>query len=121
MSLTNEEIIEFNTQIAEFMGYEGQHEDRCGNNILREDSITGEHYMFPFRPHTNWEDLMPCVEKIETLGLVFYIFGNLVSVAGSLNGVNYDWYGGRTGDSKILSIWYGVWAFSKLYNEQNIS
>jgi hypothetical protein len=64
-----DKLIESNKLIADFMGYEGQHEDWCGNNILQEDSLTGEKQMFPFRPHECWNDLMPVVEKIESMGI----------------------------------------------------
>lgn len=57
------ETLEKNRLIAEFMNYEGQHEDWCGNNIVDNDDFQGD-FMRPFRPESNWSDLMPVVEKI---------------------------------------------------------
>ena len=37
-----ENILENNKIIAEFMSYEGQHEDWCGNNIIDNDDFQGE-------------------------------------------------------------------------------
>ena len=61
-----ENTLENNKIIAEFMGYEGQHEDLCGNNILDNDNFQGE-IMRPFMPEKTWDDLMPVVEKIDII------------------------------------------------------
>lgn len=61
-----EKTVEGNKLIAEFMGFEGQHEDWCGNNILEIDEL-----MVPqlrhYKPNERWDDLMPVVEKIQSI------------------------------------------------------
>jgi hypothetical protein len=59
-------LIEEIKMISDFMGFEGQHEEWCGNNILINDdfSDTGKN-MVPYNPDKNWYDLMPVVERLE--------------------------------------------------------
>lgn len=64
--MTQEEIIANNRLIAEFMGYEGQHEDWCGNNVLVDCEFSeGGKTMLPYNIHENWSWLMPAVTKIK--------------------------------------------------------
>lgn len=62
-----ENIFECNKLIAEFMGFEGQHEDWCGNNVEVPDefSETGK-TMVEYNVNENWGWLMPVVEKISS-------------------------------------------------------
>lgn len=71
-----ENTIENNKLIAEFMGYDGQHEEWCGNNVLDENGL-GFKEMRPYNPDSNWGDIMPVVEKIESVGYYSHIRGGL--------------------------------------------
>jgi len=61
------EIIEGNKLIAEFMNYDGQHEEWCGNNVLMPDKFLGTDVMIPYTPNENWADLMPVIDRIESV------------------------------------------------------
>jgi len=61
------QILEGNKLIAEFMGYEGQHEEWCGNNIMCNDELLGTEQLTPYYPNKSWDWLMLAVDKISTL------------------------------------------------------
>lgn len=54
--------------LAIFMGYEGQHEEWCGNNILIDDNFseTGK-IMIAYNPDSNWCQLMDIIHRIKVL------------------------------------------------------
>lgn len=60
-----ERVIENNKLIAEFMGYEGQREEWCGNNILEFNDFIGEDELRSYSPDKRWDDIMPVVDKIK--------------------------------------------------------
>lgn len=66
-------ILENNKLIAEFMELEGQHEEWCGNNILEFNELIGEDELRSYSPDKRWDDLMPVVDKIESLGYFSHI------------------------------------------------
>jgi hypothetical protein len=54
-----EQILKQNEKFAQFMGYEGQHEDWCGNNILVEDIFMEDgKSLVPYEVHKNWHYIM---------------------------------------------------------------
>lgn len=76
-----------------------------------------------YHPESDWNDLMPVVEKIEGLGVKVTIRNNFISLQGWVaNNSNtttiYEWDGGSTNDSKILSTWYGIVEFITWFNNQ---
>jgi len=77
-TLNDSEILEGNKLIAEFMGFEGQHEDWCGNNILEVDEVFGGEKLYPYSPDKEWNRLMPVVEKISTLKFRFGRFSTKI-------------------------------------------
>jgi len=64
---------ENNKLISEFMGYDGQHEEWCGNNVIEYDTFLECNQGRPYNPDIKWDDLMPVIEKIESLGYKFQI------------------------------------------------
>lgn len=63
--MTEQEIIEGNKLIAEFMGWKFNPHDEKGDWMLNENGAT-----FPFSAmkwHSSWDSLMPVVAKIHTL------------------------------------------------------
>ena len=67
--MTQEEIIEGNKLIAEFMGYELAGPGFPSGYFVNNDYFHFENLKF----HTSWNWLMPVVEKIESLGMQFWI------------------------------------------------
>ena len=120
--MTNSEILNGNTLIAQYMGYRVFNKryprnHGIGGGILEIKDCLAENLKY----HKSWDALMPIIEKIEEHGVWFDIKKNFVDVDGvvmTTNGYrNFRWYGGHTHDSKILSAWYGVVAFVTWYNE----
>jgi len=104
------ETLEKNKLIAEFMNYEGQHEDWCGNNIVDNDDFQGD-FMRPFRPESNWSDLMPVVEKIESLGLTAKIYTGHTTIASR----DASFISQKLSDSKIEATYEAVFEFINWY------
>lgn len=78
--------------------------------------------------HDDWAWLMPVIEKIEgdfdgDSAVKFEVTRNVVHVTGKVvmgsEIKDYDWYGGMTSDSKIVSCWHGVVRFIIAYNRAN--
>ncbi len=72
--------------------------------------------------HKDWNLLSEAIIKIEKLGLWVESKRNIITVYGALEISeteyrSYNWYGGTTEDSKIISTWYAVAEFIKWYNE----
>jgi len=64
--------------LANFMEYEGQHEEWCGNNILVEDrfSESGKS-MIPYNPNEDYNQLFEIIEAIEAMGYFHTIYRNV--------------------------------------------
>lgn len=60
-------LVEQNEKLAKFMGYEGQHEEWCGNNILEHNPFLGGMQAVSFDPEKRWDQLMPIVEKLDLI------------------------------------------------------
>lgn len=106
-----ENVIENNALIAQFMGYEGQHEEWCGNNVLDINGL-GFEEMRPYNPHSNWSDLMPVIEKIEDYGAsTFQIFGTSAKYK-----PQYDIELLNHGETKIEAVYKTVIEFINWYN-----
>ena len=104
--MSNEEIVEGNKLIADFMGV------RIGvdNYSWRPgciEPLQEEHLSY----NLQWGWLMPVVERIEAIeetdAYEVYIFGNCCDISGEVVCV---------GDTKIESVWKAVIAFIRLRN-----
>lgn len=107
--MTPEEIEQGNKLIAEFMGWTKgigcwHHHDDGG---YRESLI---------EYHNDWNELMPVVEKIRSLGGRF-IIGDSSRV--TVYNKDYDWRNGLTEDSLLECAWHGVTQFITWYNKQS--
>jgi len=122
--MKQEEIIEGNQLIAEFMG-----DDFFANlgftyqrPMFKEGRILPEHCKF----HSSWDWLMRAVEKIESLGFRFGIALNSVDLYDIISQrfsttVNVDESYGIKNESfkKIESTWLAVVEFIKWYNNKD--
>jgi len=125
--MTDREILEGNKLIAEFMGFEGQHEDWCGNNVLETDEIFGGENLYPYSPNKEWDRLMPVVEKISTIKFRFGRFSTKIvtlsrepycrmdSTAKSFRNSSYN------GTPLINAVYETVLDFIKWYNKTQIA
>ena len=116
--ITDTEILEGNKLIAEFMGLEGQHEEWCGNNVLRE-SVFGE-MLYPYNPDKDWNDLMPVVEKIRQMHNVI-AFEICFSLGISVKVRYNDKWHIYESDNALEVVWLAVIAFIKWYNQQSLT
>jgi hypothetical protein len=100
--MTQEEILEGNKLIAEFMGLPVHEEYFRGIDACKY--------------HSDWNLLMPIVEKIESLGYSFEIelFSCYVIDSKTLSTIIECHY-----NSKIKSTYQAVVEFIKWYNQQN--
>lgn len=117
MIMSSSEYTEDILSIAVFMGIE---------TIKAINSYTGATYYYYNNVHAedyeglpfynDWNELMPVVEKIQSLGFKFIIGDqNRVTVYNK----DYDWRNGHTSDSLITCVWHGVVSFIKWYNQQS--
>jgi len=115
--MTVDEILEGNKLIAEFMGYEGQHEDWCGNNIEVEDqfSETGKS-MIAYSPNESWRWLMEAVIKIEDGLFAVEIKDNHCFISGYRKYEGFTILHKKSMESKITATYKAVVAFIKWYN-----
>ena len=137
--MTQEEIIEGNKLIAEFMY---PHRDKRRKDypfpfpvieIVPAEDIIGygkvsegeikHHSGIPnmMKYHSSWDWLMPVVEKIENMGFWFNIKKNHVTIAWDNKG-NHDsnMIHSEFGDfTKIERVWSCIVAFIKYHNERN--
>lgn len=121
--MTQEQIVESNKMIADFMGMGAQFH-------LVEHPDTGEYVEAQF--HSSWDWLMPVVEKIETLKSELggkygvYIVSNGCCIQDTKldldKGVGYfsQHYKTCREKSKLASTYEAVVQFIKWYNENNL-
>ncbi len=118
MQMTQEQIIEGNKLIAEFMGFAGQHEDWCGNNVL-ETGFSGEPKLFPYEPHKDWNRLMPVVTKIQSLGCFVQIAISVetrCTISATITKIK-SWQTSMKDRSAIVVVWLTCIEFIKWYNQ----
>lgn len=99
--------LEGNKLIAEFMGFR-EEKTGDGNIIVRPDGFACDKYP----TYLNWNNLMPVLEKIESLGYyssIDYFGQHRIFLINSSEGVR--------GDTKIQCVYEGVVEFVKWYNE----
>jgi hypothetical protein len=97
-----DDILIQNEVFAKFMGYEGQHEDWCGNNILV-DSIFAEHKdSVSYDVHKDWNWIMEIIFKLEEYeGIRIVIDGdNCKFKYGSKTKAEHEFF-----NNKILSVY----------------
>ena len=88
----------------------------CDTMIYKEKPEYQETFAFDvdgLKYHSDWNWLMEVVAKIESQSTNVAFSNNLVYIE---NSKGFDWYGGKTDDSKLISLWYGVIAYVKWYN-----
>lgn len=119
--MTQEEILEGNKLIAEFMGCYGSIH-YCGNEEIyaygfKDTHITERWIESKFNNrtpyHESWDWLMPVVEKIESLknsdDYEIDIFGNCCDIGGRFEAV---------GETKIAAVYIAVIEFIKWHKTQ---
>lgn len=111
-----ENIIENNKLIAEFMGFDGQHEEWCGNNIVDLNEFVDENQLRPYNPHERWDDLMPvykqmrnCLESMLRPTVNHCCKGDMIELDASL----------ELTDINIKGVYKHIVEFIKWHNEQN--
>jgi hypothetical protein len=125
INMTQEEILQNNILIAEFMGYQHQIEEWCGSNTLQYQEIGDYHEMIPFKPESRWDDLMPVVEKIEGLDEYSVVIKKKVVIIQrtkyscfKLIDENISITEVTECTSKIEAAWLAVVDFIRWYNEK---
>jgi len=127
--MTNQEILESNKIIAEFMGGKMIVENYHGINIIKfPNGDTSD--LCGLKYHTSWAWLMIVVERIESLGYYSTVNGCANSIC------HYCWfdeggdggdlpkdrivlgYNSKNGESKIYTTWLACIEFIKWYNSQ---
>ena len=118
--MTNEEIIEGNKKIAEFMGwkkvtsYNGEVWD-MSNVDKSQESLFGELVdKNNGKYHSSWDWIMPVVEKIESKGY-FCMINKWTSVYTGTDGERIE-VTTVQGNTKILNTWKAVLEFITWYN-----
>lgn len=129
--MNREEIIEANTLIAEFDGYE-----RTGHNhpfqpdkgpTYRKEGVAGEYWGERFNYHSSWNELMPVVEKIENIGSTsvnFHKTGCMIQpVVYDIKTDSLKWHDPitRFAKTKIEAVWLAVVEFINWWNSQQPS
>lgn len=125
--MTEQEIIENNKLIAEFMGYvpcrlfnddsyiKAEWLERHNNNDTWDLPDGVKPYLsMPIQYNTSWGWLMPVVEKIESLGYIFQIWNSSAEYFKPFEAImatNYD------GETKIEGTYKAVIAFINYYNQ----
>ena len=139
--MSEQEIIEGNKLIAEFMGYEYISGERShadygwwkkgffeeGNSRNNSNFICISSYHLKY--NTSWDWLMPVVEKIETtdpLGGIVTIQQGMCKITSRMLGDNsvrsyFDNYLLMGAKGKLLSAYQAVIAYIKWYNENDTS
>lgn len=122
--MTNEEIINGNKLIAEFMGYEKTiYSDVFNGDLYALDVSNGEIYTISqMQYHASWDWIMPVVEKIEQKGCIVEISYSLVCMCRicviwekhekAFNIINDN----NGGLEPIIAIYKSVVEFIKWYN-----
>jgi hypothetical protein len=79
--------------LAKFMGFEGQHEEWCGNNIAVEDQFSESgKSMIPYEPDKYYDQLFEIVEKIESMGFFHSVSRNAADNGMAYSGFNDSEY-----------------------------
>jgi hypothetical protein len=107
-----------NKLIAEFMGMTCHHNDKSvlifstenGNDIVSIDDL---------KYHTDWNWLIPVVEKIENLGFEFFIVESRCKIAHNTDKSIEIIFGFELVGKKINAVYYNCIEFIKWYNNQN--
>lgn len=115
-----EEIIEGNKLIAEFMGWVKSPYSNLPNKVYSPDLSEGKHIEC-FKYFQSWDELMPVVEKIESLDFGFAIVQkNHILISKNFekfrNETYVDIYEEKL--SKIQATWKAIIEFIKWYNTQ---
>lgn len=121
--MSNEEILEGNKLIAEFMGGEIFH-PRGNDKIIAYKNIQGHLLNFCIEAanyHCLWDWLMPVVEKMENMGYCFTSdpFSHELIEYGTGDEcvvINHEFDNGRT---KIEEMYLAVLKFIHWYNQQS--
>lgn len=108
MSTIENGVQENNKLIAEFMEI-----DKISSNVLREAMLNDLEY------HSDWNELMKVVEKIEELGFWVDISGSQYKHCriGIMNSFNP--FINKSENSKIEAVYNACLDFIKYYNEQS--
>jgi len=133
--MTQEEILEGNKLIAEFMGAKPcknywredalEHEDWEHDewtNTTREYFVTKIHKVSELKYHSSWDWLMPVVEKIEMdCKCDVHIYAHYNWKEPNRCAI-YDWkdkeIASKSNDSKIIAVWLAVVEFIKWHNNE---
>ena len=119
--MTQEEILEGNKLIAEFMGgIYVRREDLFDSHIIEEIIYNNNHpilknniktteHLYHLRYHLSWDWLMPVVEKIELLGF----FTRILDLGMGIEG---DLIIERFGKTKLEGVYITIIEFIKWYN-----
>lgn len=117
MSLTEQEILEGNKLIAEFLGIEKKIYGETGITYYI-DNIP--YQLFKLKYHSSWDWLMPVVEKIELDNSAVVINNNecmIVHYGKPDESIEKDFSKTfNSGNTKIETTWIAVVAFIKFYN-----
>jgi hypothetical protein len=111
--------------LAKFMGFEGQHEEWCGNNIEVEDqfSETGKS-MAPYEPDKCYNQLFEIVERIESNGYFHSVYSNAADkgqIYSSFSDSEYKgmWEASTASPVRINAIYGCVVKMVDYLNKQN--
>ena len=108
------ETIEGNKLIAIFMGWIKSPYDNTLNKVYSKDLLEGKHLQY-FCYDESWDELMPVVEKIESLGFRVEIIGLTCSIyTNSEENIYVD----EPAMTKTEATWQSVVEFIKWYNSQ---
>ena len=125
--MTQEETIENNKLIAEFMGWEiyknvGREVEYFVKGQLETHHKVVDNWLsfLNMKYHSSWDWLMPVVEKIETFNHAVTITQNICTIRACIMGdrtVRAHQTGNyKTPDTKLYNTWLAVVEFVKWYN-----
>ena len=123
--MTNEEIIEGNKLIAEFMGGKFR-KSKDKNTLNKYFDLKDKGYFYyenEIRYHTSWDWIMPVLEKIEQLGCIIEISYSLVCMCRiCVIGIKHEKAFNIINDNNgglepIIAIYKSVVEFIKWYNQ----
>lgn len=123
--MTNEEIIEGNKLIAEFMGGKFR-KSKDKNTLNKYFDLKDKGYFYyenEIRYHTSWDWIMPVLEKIEQIGCIIEISYSLVCmcricVIGKKHEKAFNIINDNNGGLEpIIAIYKSVVEFIKWYNQ----
>jgi len=106
--MSESEIIEGNKLIAQFLGL----------TIITDGiSLFDTNYKPLAKYHESWNDLMPVVEKIESLGYCFRIESNDIFIMD--NETSEELINADDNKSKIDGVWWACFRFIEWNNKNN--